>query len=125
MSCLRIDLETILNIFGGHPIFFNEFPNGIVKKEIIEKCAIYLINNLPGYVYCDISGDEIKKAIKDNDRISYHEEKEIFIYKKLKNRNYYVSSYSKSIGEKIISLIDYFLKEKLYEKEIVLLKRVY
>ena len=46
------------NFFGS--IYFEKMGREYVKAEKISQCGVYLINSLPGYVYCETNSQEIE-----------------------------------------------------------------
>ena len=60
-----LDAKVILSNFFGSPKFSETLKGDAIKKQIIEKCSVFIANNLPGYVVCDLSDESIYEATED------------------------------------------------------------
>lgn len=116
MGCLTIDTETLLANFFGSPEYEK---SGLDKVGIdtIEKCAITLANNLPGYVFYDTTRKSIRKLseknkgfILDGDIVYYRGDKI--------NRHKYNRSYINWISNSIEDIVDSFFKYRVFEKSV-------
>lgn len=122
MCCITIETEVLMaNFFGSPECEFTGMDG--VELEKIEKCAKVLANNLPGYVFYDLSPKKIKELTKENHDFLLNEGKIYYRGKKI-NRDQYNNIYSVSISKKISGIIDGFFKLHLYDKEIQILMPV-
>ena len=105
-----------------------------VNIKVIEKLAIYLANNLPGYVSYDLSEESIEKvvylsAVKAKYEPRDREGKEVVSYyyfrykdgnvfyndsKYLLDFNYYLSLYPTDLVDKITIITNSFFENKRY-----------
>lgn len=109
-----------------------------VSLDVLEKLAIYLSNNLPGYVFYDTSIEALEMAIDQTSvRVrEYGGGKEVVshIYYRLENNyiiyndngyslniDYYLAMYPEYLKDRLIRVIDSFFENRIYEAKIVLL----
>lgn len=118
MCCITIDTEVLFANFFGSPEYQKYEEQG-ATPEILEKCAILLSNNLPGYVFYDLTEKKILEVIKKNPGYKIEVNEEIFYRGQKINREYYNNIYTPMISERIKSVVDTFFNERLYEKKIV------
>lgn len=118
MCCITIDTEVILaNIYGSPEV--NLMKGDGIRIDVIEKCAVVLANNLPGYVFFDATPAAIKKVAIEN--MDFKEENgKVYYYGDKICRDYYNRIYTPSIAEKITNLVDGFFKYKLYDAQVTL-----
>lgn len=121
MCCITLDAKIILNNFFGSPSFSQEMKRERVNKETIERCSVFISNNLPGYVICDLSDEAIEEAVADG-TLDYDYRGKSFIFKKEINREIYNQFYPESITKDIEQIVDYFLQRKLYEGRVAPVK---
>lgn len=124
MSCITIETDALLANFFGSPEYETIGENEISIK-IIERCAIFLANNLPGYVFFDLSKDSISYVAKKS--LWYQIDGDNIIYSGLKiDRDNYNRVYSARIANKITNMVDDFFVNKLYlnNREIEYMKPV-
>lgn len=122
MGCISIDAKVLLyNFFGSQSFNLNKES---VPLEIIDKCAIFLANNLPGYVFYDSNVSSIIRVTKKNPEFILSEGKVIC---KGNNINLEIINniYSKTISNKIQEIVNDFFENNLFEKEIILLSPIY
>lgn len=119
MCCITIETEVLVANFFGSPECIFTGADG-VEVEKIEKCAKVLANNLPGYVFYDLSVKKINELTKENHDFLMNGGKIYYRGKKI-NRDQYNTIYSASISEKIVRIIDGFFRLHLYDKEIKIL----
>lgn len=98
-----------------------EMGNGLVDKETIDQCSIFISNNLPGYVVCDLSDESIEEAVADGG-FDYDFLKKKFIFKNEINREFYNQFYPKTIANELEQIVDCFLQRKLYQERIAPVK---
>lgn len=122
MCCITIETDVLMANFFGSPKCGQMAEEG-VELEKIERCARVLANNLPGYVFYDLTQKKIISFMKENkdfilqdNKISYHGRKI--------NRNKYNNIYSEKISSKISEVVDAFFDQKLYDKDIKILMPV-
>ena len=119
MCCITIETDVLVaNFFGSPECRFTGMDG--VEVEKIEKCAKVLANNLPVYVFYDLSLKKINELTKENHDFLLSEGKIYYRGKKI-NRDQYNNIYSASISEKIGRIIDGFFRLRLYDKEIKIL----
>lgn len=121
MCCITLDARIILNNFFGSPSFSQEMRKGLVDREIIDQCSIFISNNLPGYVICDLSDEAIEEAVANGD-FDYDFGKKNFIIKHEINREIYNQFYPESIAKELEQIVDYFLQRKLYKERVAPIK---
>jgi len=122
MGCLTIETEVLLANFFGSPENPRWTEDG-VPIVVIEKCAKTLANNLPGYVFYDLSRRRLWNVVNENRE--YVLSGENIIYKGGEiDREKYNKVYASDISEKMSTVVDSFFKFRLYEKEIKLLMPV-
>lgn len=121
MCCITLDARIILNNFLGSPCFLHEMPRGLVEKKTIEQCSIFISNNLPGYVICDLSDGAIEEAVADGD-YEYDFRRKNFILKHKINREIYNQFYPESIVKELEQIVDHFLQRKLYDRQVAPIK---
>lgn len=121
MCCITLDAKVILNNFFGSPVFLSEFREGAVNKEIIDQCSIFISNNLPGYVICDLSDSSIREAVEDGN-VRYDFQRKEFIFMHEINREIYNAFYPKLIAKELENIVDCFLQRKLYDSQIIPVK---
>ena len=121
MCCIILDAKIILSNFFGSPSFLPEMGNGLVDKETINQCSIFISNNLPGYVVCDLSDESIEEAVADGE-FDYDFFGGNFIFKQEINREFYNQFYPKTIADELEQIVDCFLQRKLYQERIVPVK---
>lgn len=119
MCCITIDTEVILaNIFGSPEL--NLMRGEGIGVDIIEKCAVVLANNLPGYVFYDVTLPAIQKTTLEN--ISFKiEHGKVYYFGNPICREKYNQIYTPTIASKIINLIDGFFKYEMYNDSVTLL----
>lgn len=121
MCCITLDARIILNNFFGSPSFSQEMRRELVNKETIDQCSIFISNNLPGYVICDLSDEAIEEAVADGD-FDYDFGKKNFIFKHEINREIYNQFYPESIAKELEQIVDCFLQRKLYKGRVAPIK---
>lgn len=116
MCCITIETDVlVVNVFGS-PEKKSTGMDG-VELAVIEKCAKVLANNLPGYVFYDLSSRKIEafleenKAFTLNDGIIYYRGEKI-------DRKQYNRVYVPPISNRISEIVDNFFHYGLYKKEI-------
>lgn len=112
MCCIILDAKVILNNFFGSPNFDTKIIGARVKKRTINQCSIFISNNLPGYVFCDLSEAAIGEAIGEGN-FEYDDREESFIFKQKIDRSEYNQFYPQTIAEQLEHIVDYFLKSNL------------
>lgn len=117
MCCIKLDAKVILNNFFGSPDFGKKIKGGRVKKETINQCSIFISNNLPGYVICDLSENAIEEAVEDGN-FEYDVRGEDFIFKHKIDRRAYNQFYPQVVAEQLEHIVDYFLRNDLYEEHV-------
>lgn len=116
MCCITIETGVLVANFFGSPENESVGQNG-VELELIEKCAKVLANNLPGYVFYDLSSRKIEEFVEENKEFELRDGKIYYRGEKIDRKQYnkvYVPSISKRIGE----IVDGFFRYGLYNKEI-------
>lgn len=119
MCCITLDAKMILNNFFGSPEFKNIMTEQSVNLKTMKRCSVFISNNLPGYVVCDLSNDSIMDLELDGN-IAYNFQDKTFKLKHKIDRKYYNRFYPKAIATELEESVDFFIKEKLYEKDIEL-----
>ena len=117
MCCIKLDARIILNNFFGSPNFSQEMKEKYVERKTIDQCSIFISNNLPGYVICDLSDEAIEEAVADGD-VGYDFVKKSFIFKHEINREIYNQFYPRVVAKELEEIVDYFLKRKLYKERV-------
>lgn len=116
MCCITIETDVLIANFFGSPE--NELAGmGGVELEVIEKCAKVLANNLPGYVFYDLSSKKIAELVEENKEFVLNDGKMYYRGPGIDRKQYnkvYVPAISKRIGE----IVDGFFRFGLYDKEI-------
>lgn len=124
MCCIQISDEVLLkNVLGSPQI--QKLEGGKINADDIGKCGIYLRNNLPGYVDCEIDGEVLEHTaltcgyIVDKRQIYF---KDIEIDRKICNQ-----IYPQELADKIEEIVDCFFDRELYrpEKSIRNMKYIY
>ena len=77
MSCITIDTEVLFANFFGSPEYY-KFESQGATPEILEKCAILLQNNLPSYVFYDLTKKSVLRVIKNNSGYEMGDNGEVF-----------------------------------------------
>lgn len=112
-----LEAKVILNNIFGSP----ELPDFIRYNSInikdVEQCSIFISNNLPGYVVCDLSDDAVEHAVKTGE-IEYDHSSGDFRLKHEIDREKYNRYYPKETTEKLKKIIDWYFKRKLYNRKI-------
>lgn len=116
MCCITIETDVLVaNVFGSPEKELAGMDG--VELETIEKCAKVLANNLPGYVFYDLSSRKVESFLKENkgftlsDGTIYYRGEEI-------DRRHYNRVYVPAISNKISEIVDNFFRFGLYNKEI-------
>lgn len=116
MCCITIETDVLIaNIFGSPQKILAGMDG--VSLEVIEKCAKVLANNLPGYVFYDLSFRKIEGFLKENKDFVLNNDKIYYRGEKIDREQYnkvYVSAISQKIGE----IVDAFFYFGLYNKVI-------
>ena len=113
MSCITIETDAMLANFFGSPEY-EKIGESKVNIQIVEKCAIFLANNLPGYVFFDLS----KNSINDVARNSpwYQLDGDDIIYSGVKiDRDNFNYIYTSRIANRITNTVDDFFVNELYQ----------
>lgn len=121
MCCITLDARIILNNFFGSPSFSQEMRMEPVNKETIVQCSIFISNNLPGYVICDLSERAIEEAIADGN-FDYDFGGKNFIFKHEVNRESYNQFYPRSIAKELEQIVDHYLQRRLYQGRVAPIK---
>lgn len=121
MCCITLDARVILNNYFGSPIFLQENEGKLVNREIIDQCSIFISNNLPGYVVCDLSDEAIEEAVEEGN-YDYDFIGKKFIFKHEIDRRIYNQFYPRTIAEDLENIVDCFLKRKLYNSQVAPIK---
>lgn len=124
MCCIQIGDETLIkNVLGSPEI--KKLEGGKISADDIGKCGIYLRNNLPGYVDCEIDGKMLEHAAlacgyKVDNRQVYFEDIDI-------DRTKCNQMYPEELADKIEGIVDGFFYRELYRPEKVIknMKYVY
>lgn len=121
MCCITLDARVILNNYFGSPIFLQENEGKLVNREIIDQCSIFISNNLPGYVVCDLSDEAIEEAVEEGN-YDYDFIGKKFIFKHEIDRRIYNQFYPRTIAEDLEHIVDCFLQRKLYNGQVAPIK---
>ena len=121
MCCITLDASVILNNYFGSPIFLQENEGKLVNREIIDQCSIFISNNLPGYVVCDLSDEAIEEAVEEGN-YDYDFIGKKFIFKHEIDRRIYNQFYPRTIAEDLEHIVDCFLQRKLYNGQVAPIK---
>ncbi len=116
MCCITIETDVLVANFFGSPESGLAGMDG-VELEVIEKCARVLANNLPGYVFYDLSPKKIAELVEENKEFVLNDGKMYYRGPGIDRRQYnkvYVPSIARRIGE----IVDGFFHFGLYNKEI-------
>jgi len=121
MCCIILDAGIILDNMFGSPECPSEFREGSIDRAVIDRCSVFVANNLPGDVVCDLSDGAIRKAMEDGHFV-YDPEKKEFILKSEGDTEKYKLFYPDSVTSKLGKIIDCFWKRKLYGRNILPVK---
>lgn len=116
MCCITIETDVLIANFFGSPQCGLMRMNG-AELEKIERCAIVLANNLPGYVFYDLSSKRIDRLVKENKEFVLDGGK-MYYRGGWIDRKQYNKVYASDISEKISNIVDGFFQYRLYDKEI-------
>lgn len=116
MCCITIETDVLMANFFGSPKCGMMGMNG-AELEKIEKCAKVLANNLPGYVFYDLSPKKIDKLVKENKEFVLDDGKMYYRGGRI-DRDQYNRVYISDISQKISEIVDEFFQYRLYDKEI-------
>lgn len=116
MCCITIETDVLIaNIFGSPQK--EQLGMDGVELEVIEKCAMVLANNLPGYVFYDLSFKKIEEFLKENKDFILNGSK--IYYRGINiDREQYNKVYIPAISKKIGEIVDAFFSFGLYNKVI-------
>lgn len=119
MCCIQINSEILLeNVLGS-----DEIKKGAVSFKDIEKCGIFLENNLPGYVKCDVNMD-IMSRLARNYGCTLEGDTTIVLTNvcsvKRRNERFYPADIAKRIGD----IVDAFWQQGEDERDVVRVKRI-
>lgn len=123
MCCITIDTEVLFANFFGSPEYRGNGHEG-ADIEVIEKCARVLANNLPGYVFYDLTPKAIAEVTRENKDYVMVENK-IFYRGESIDRNACNSIYTSGISKRIGQVVDGFFSQGLYDKKVDLLTPIY
>lgn len=123
MCCINLDTRVILANFFGSP-YFDEIPGESVDLEKIRQCAVFLSNNLPGYVNYDLSRKELENAASTG-QFALVEDGTCISKQQDIDREKVNKVYPQYIAEKLKKLSDDYLMKHLYEKTIVPIKMLF
>ena len=123
MCCITIETEVLFDNFFGSPEY-KKFGNKGADIETIEKCAKVLANNLPGYVFYDLTPRKIREVIREN-KCYIQEGSKIFYVGESINRNLTNKIYTKNISEKIGQVVDGFFIQGIFDEKVDLLTPIY
>lgn len=121
MCCITLDAKVVLNNFFGSPKFSDEIKGGFVNRETIDQCCIFISNNLPGYVMCDLSDEAIFEAMKDGN-FDYDFREKNFRFKYNVDREIYNQYYPQKIANELEHIVDCFLERRLYKEHVMPIK---
>lgn len=116
MCCIQISVETLLDNFFGSDLWINE-PYKQIEAGQISQCGIFLINSLPGYVYCESDTVKIRQAAADMGYLIDPIERTICRGDKFVDRRRRNSIYSPGTASIIEKLVDIFVEERLSQPE--------
>lgn len=125
MSCIQIDDDVLVgNIIASSA--GRTMPIDKVSLQDIQNCGIFLENNLPGYVDCDVNAKSVYQTARGYGCIVEEDTNTILINAKdpdsVKKRcNGY---YSQTIAEQIERLVGQFLEERSDRENITRMKYV-
>lgn len=122
MCCIQISSEILLeNVLGSEKVQSRQ--NGRVSFKDIENCGIFLENNLPGYVNCNVNRDIMCRlarnygcTIEDDAIINLTNVRDI----KRRNERFYPLE----IANRIESIVDAFWQQRNDERDVVRMKRI-
>lgn len=123
MCCITIGTDVMLANFFGSPGYLTSGLDG-ADLDVIKKCAVTLANNLPGYVFFDLTQKKVDALVNGNHGYIYQGGKIMYIGKGIDLKRYN-DSYTPGISEKIEKIVNGFFKQQLYAKEIKPLVQVY
>lgn len=122
MCCIQINSDVL---------FENVLGSGTIKKKNIKKvsfrdienCSIFLENNLPGYVDCEVNKKTIYRIAKSYGCIIENDEiinlSNLYIVKKKSTRLYPLE-----LAKQIERVVDTFWMQKKDEQDVIRLKHV-
>lgn len=122
MCCVTIDTEVMLANFFGSPEY-RKMQEDSVEIETIEKCAIVLANNLPGYVFYDVSPKAIRKLSEKNKGYILEGKRVKYRGREIDLKQYN-RRYTPKISDSIEKIINSFFIYQLYNKQVRLLSVV-
>lgn len=122
MCCIQISGEILLrNVLASQKV--QQIGEGISIGDI-EKCGIYLENNLPGYVECENDPQVLCRIIKSYG-FSIDENEKIDPDEILITRDKCNSIYPNDLAEKIEEIVDTFFERNLYAPNINIMRMKY
>lgn len=116
MCCITIETDVLVANVLGSPEKQRAGIDG-VEMETIEKCAKVLANNLPGYVFYDLSSKRVEAFLQANKDFELNDGKIYYRGAKI-NRKQYNKVYVPTISNRISEIVDGFFHFGLYNKEI-------
>lgn len=125
MCCIQIRSEILIkNVLNCSELYKLGFKK--LSVSCISKCGIYLENNLPGYVDCEIDEQVLNRTLRACGYL-VDADGQIDIRNIVIMDENYKRIYPQEISEEIEDLVQSFFIRKLYEnnKRIVRMKYVY
>ena len=120
MCCIQISDEILLRNVLGSPKVHN-IRNGRIRIADIEKCGIYLENNLPGYVDCEKNPHILYKSV-ENYGFSIDDNEEIDLSEITVSRDKCNCIYPKKLALQIERIVDTFFERNLHNPDINIVK---
>lgn len=120
MCCLTIETDVMLANFFGSPKY-EELGENVATINNIEKCAKILANNLPGYVFYDLTPKKIESLIKEDRNYAYGDDGRIIYRGEKIDRKSYNMIYTQEISNKISKIVDDYFQNRLFDEDISLL----
>lgn len=118
MCCITINTEVLFaNFFGCEAFREQEALMHGVELTVIERCALTLSNNLPGYVFFDLSERNVERLLEEN-KDYYRKDGKIFYRGDKIQLEDYNSIYIDYVSARIREIVTGFFNNHLYNEKV-------